>query len=77
MSAPKTHQLNFRVSAETMERLQELKKLFRQDFGPTTHAREAMLLGLEMIEKDPTALLLVEPPKRGGARKGAGRKAKK
>ena len=40
-------------------------------------AREALRLGLEAIERDPAILLGRKWTTRGGARKGAGRKAKK
>lgn len=68
--------LFLRVTASDLARLEKLTGRFGHSTR-TGLAREAMRIGLDSIERDPSLLLARELPKRGGARKGAGRKPRK
>ena len=64
------------MTAEQLERLDALAE--QMPFATRTGlAREALLMGLDAIEQDPSCLFGRSMPKRGGARKRAGRKRKK
>ena len=73
---PNNRSILLRITASDLQRLDDLA-----DGIPiatrSSLAREALRLGLEAIERDPAILLGRQWTTRGGARKGAGRKAKK